>query len=82
MFVHIVESFRVTCALEDQQLRVWRCGCSEFERRHRQLGEGFCVHTALAIERTIKDGHTMPGQRLPAGEDGKDSIFEVLNLQL
>jgi hypothetical protein len=51
----LVEGMRVTCLQNESGKRVWQCGCSQFARRQRDLGEGFCAHTALAIAHALRD---------------------------
>jgi hypothetical protein len=36
--------------------RLWRCRCALFQRRLERFGQGFCAHTAVAIERCFTDG--------------------------
>ncbi|HEX4050673.1 MAG TPA: hypothetical protein VHY19_07350 [Steroidobacteraceae bacterium] len=57
---YVIEGMRVTCLQDERGKRVWQCGCSEFVRRQRNIGEGFCAHTALAIERALREGLIKP----------------------
>ena len=50
-----VEGQEVRCYELDGH-RLWRCGCAAFQRRLAKFEEGFCAHTAVAIERCIADG--------------------------
>ena len=63
MIAYTVAGCRVICTQDDRQRRVWHCECSEFERRLVNFSEGFCVHTALAIERAIEAGEITPPLR-------------------
>jgi hypothetical protein len=53
---YLIEGMRVTCLKNERGQRVWQCGCSDFPRRQREFGDGFCAHTALAIERALREG--------------------------
>jgi hypothetical protein len=50
----LVEGQEVRCYQSDGD-RLWRCECAAFQRRLEQYGEGFCVHTAVAIMRSLED---------------------------
>jgi len=50
-----IEGEEVRCFELDGH-RLWWCGCAAFQRRLVKFGEGFCAHTAVAIERYIADG--------------------------
>lgn len=53
---YLIEGHHVTCTQDDQGRRVWHCTCSDYDRRLRQYGEGFCEHVVLAIERSCTAG--------------------------
>ena len=44
-----------SAVLSEKGDRLWRCECAAFQRRLEQYGEGFCVHTAVAIMRSLED---------------------------
>ena len=50
-----VEGEEIRCYELDGD-RLWRCECAAFQRRLERFGQGFCAHTAVAIERCITDG--------------------------
>jgi hypothetical protein len=54
-----IEGQEVRCYELDGH-RLWRCDCPAFQRRFEKFGEGFCAHTAVAIQRCIADGTIEP----------------------
>jgi hypothetical protein len=54
-----IEGQEVRCYELDGH-RLWRCDCPAFQRRFEKFGEGFCAHTAVAIQRCITDGTIEP----------------------
>jgi hypothetical protein len=54
-----IEGQEVRCYELDGH-RLWRCDCPAFQRRFEKFGEGFCAHTAVAIQRCIADGTFEP----------------------
>jgi hypothetical protein len=51
----VVGGYVVTCTHVTETHRVWRCDCADYARTVAG-GEGFCPHTALAIQRAIEEG--------------------------
>jgi hypothetical protein len=56
MHEYTIDGYPVICIYDERGHRVWLCGCANFDRRLLPYGNGFCVHTALAIERAIAGG--------------------------
>jgi hypothetical protein len=54
-----IEGQEVRCYELDRH-RLWRCDCTAFQQRFEKFGEGFCAHTAVAIQRCIADGTIEP----------------------
>jgi hypothetical protein len=52
---YVVAGHHVTCIQEASGHQVWRCQCPDFKRR-AATGEGYCPHTALAIQQAITEG--------------------------
>ena len=46
----VIEGQRGTCDVSDTGKRYCECGCPNFAERLAKFGEGFCAHTAVAIE--------------------------------
>jgi hypothetical protein len=63
MISYTVNGFQVTCAESEGEPRIWRCECPEFQRRGIEFKEGFCAHTAIAIEHLMLENH---GRASPA----------------
>ena len=56
MLDYVIEGQRVTCRVSDTGKRYWECGCPDFAGRLAKFGEGFCAHTAVAIEQAYLSG--------------------------
>lgn len=52
MRTYDIYGIRVQCH-EHAGVRIWICPCADFERRAKASREGYCAHTALALERSI-----------------------------
>ncbi len=50
MTTHIIDGMTVTCELDENRERVWKCTCADFERRRAKFNRGFCVHAVSAME--------------------------------
>jgi len=56
MLEYFIEGQRVIGTQDDQGRRTWHCACDDYARRLAEHGDGFCAHTAVAIEQAYLEG--------------------------